>query len=79
MQALIHRCHHYTCEHAAYLSDSCEDSCPFRNFQRLVPGPKDVDSATVQTRLKETLEESNYAQLRVSLTGCTAHRETRPY
>jgi hypothetical protein len=49
MQALVHRGHHHTGEHAANLADSCEDSRSFGDFQRFVPATEDVDGAAVET------------------------------
>lgn len=49
MQSFIHSSHHDSSEHATDLADRSEDSSPLRDFQRLVPGAKNVDRATVQT------------------------------
>ena len=78
MQPLVHRSHHDTSEHAAYLADRSEDSSPLSDFQRLVPGAQDVDRATVQTRLEETLEEADDTKLLIGFAGGADHGQAGP-
>jgi hypothetical protein len=45
----------------------------------LLPRPKDVNSAAVETSLKKPLEEAHGAELLVCLTGGGAHGQAGPY
>jgi len=78
MEPLVHRSHHDTGKHAANLADRSEDSSPLSNLQRLVPGAQDVDGATVQARLEETLEEADHTELLVGFTGSADHGQAGP-
>jgi hypothetical protein len=78
VQPLVHCSHHDTSEHAANLADRSEDSSPLSDLQRLVPGAKDVDGATVKTRLKEALKETDHTELLVGFAGSADHGQAGP-